>query len=157
MLPNPRPANIPCLFQFPPSLEPHLAPYDHHHRAQQNFASSLPGMASDHPAIVRFGRVRWAVQPAVLRQQIYACGCSAWDASPGLFPSITDITLQNDDHEFAELTFPSGSLAADHPPRLQYADARAMHMPRMPAPARSLGCVPLASSETRTTPLLGSP
>ncbi|KAI0703904.1 hypothetical protein C8T65DRAFT_654595 [Cerioporus squamosus] len=40
MLPNPRPANIPGLFQFPPSLEPHLAPYDEHHRAQQIFASS---------------------------------------------------------------------------------------------------------------------
>ncbi|TFK80936.1 hypothetical protein K466DRAFT_604924 [Polyporus arcularius HHB13444] len=71
----------------------------------------LPGMLTDHPAIVRFGRVRWAVQPAILRQQVYTCGRAAWDAYPGLFPSITDLTLQPDDHEFAELTFPSGSLA----------------------------------------------
>ncbi|RPD75781.1 hypothetical protein L226DRAFT_388475 [Lentinus tigrinus ALCF2SS1-7] len=42
MLPNPRPANIPGLFQFPPSLEPRLAPYDNQQpqRPLPLFASS---------------------------------------------------------------------------------------------------------------------
>ena len=71
----------------------------------------LPGQLTDHPAVVRFGRVRWAVQSDSLRQQVYACGRVAWDAFPGLFPSITDFTLQPDDHEYAEMTFPSNSLA----------------------------------------------
>ncbi len=71
----------------------------------------LPGQPNDHPAIVRFGRVIWDTQSAVLRQQVYMAGRAAWDAFPGLFPSISDVTLQVDDREYAEITFPSLSLA----------------------------------------------
>ncbi|KAI0685254.1 hypothetical protein C8T65DRAFT_178316 [Cerioporus squamosus] len=71
----------------------------------------LPGRVTDHPAIVRFGRVQWSPIAVTLRQQIYAVGRAAWDAYPGLFPSITDVSLQHDEPEQAEITFPSYELA----------------------------------------------
>ncbi|RDX44986.1 DNase I-like protein [Lentinus brumalis] len=65
----------------------------------------------DHPTIVRFGRMDFAYDAALRKQQLYAAARPAFDAYPVLFPSISDVALAVDDSHCVEITFPSHELA----------------------------------------------
>lgn len=51
------------------------------------------------------------MDPARLRREVKASGQAAWNAMPGVWDNVGDITRDTDDHSFALIHFPSPLLA----------------------------------------------
>ncbi|KAI0718625.1 hypothetical protein C8T65DRAFT_737264 [Cerioporus squamosus] len=62
---------------------------------------TFPGAS---PGVVRFGRVIWSPFPMQRRDQVFLMAHAAWRAVPGLFATVTDISVA-EDREYVEIVF----------------------------------------------------